>query len=478
MTNFNTIKSIQDIMRKDTGVDGDAQRLSQLVWMLFLKIFDDRETQWELLQNNYKSPLPDKYRWRNWAKDDEGITGEELKSFLDNDMFPALQSLTVKKDDQRSLVIRSVFEDAYNYMKSGHLIRQVLNKINQDLDFNISKEQHVFGEIYEQLLKDLQSAGNAGEYYTPRAVTNFMVEMIQPKLNEKILDTCCGTGGFLTAAIKTIRQKFVKTPKDEKKLQSNILGFEKKPLPHLLCTTNFILHGIDIPYNVRHDNTLAKPLISWTSKDKVDVIITNPPFGGIEEDGIETNFPTNLRTRETADLFMVLIMHLLKPNGRAAIVLPDSFLSGEGVKAKIREKLLKEFNLHTIIRLPNSVFQPYASVATNLLFFERGEYTKDIWYYEHKLPENYKSYSKTKPIRLEEFNPIRSWWNKRESNKNAWNVKIDQIEKNNYILDIKNPNNKLAESKETSQDIFLNLKKSIENNNLLLKQIEKLINDN
>ena len=473
--NLNIIKSIQKTMRKDTGVDGDAQRLGQLVWMLFLKIFDDRETQWELLQNNYKSPIPEKYRWRNWAADPEGLTGEGLKSFIDNDMFPSLQNLEIKNQDQRSLVVRSVFEDAYNYMKSGQLLREVINKIQEDLDFNKSKERHLFGEMYEQLLQDLQSAGNAGEYYTPRAITDFMVNMMKPKLGEKILDTCCGTGGFLTGAIEYIRKKYVKTAEDENNLQSNILGYEKKPLPHLLCTTNFILHGIDVPYNIKHDNTLARPFISWTPNDRVDLILTNPPFGGIEEDGIETNFPSNFRTKETADLFMVLIMNLLRPNGRAAIVLPDSFLSGEGIKSRVKEKLLKEFNLHTIIRLPNSVFQPYASVATNLLFFEKGKSTKKIWYYEHQLPKNYKAYSKTKPIRLEEFEPIKLWWNKRIENKNAWSVNIDTIKEKNYVLDIKNPNQRVDEIFLSSKEIFENLKASIDKTDILLKEIEKNI---
>jgi type I restriction enzyme M protein len=473
--NLNIIKSIQKTMRKDTGVDGDAQRLGQLVWMLFLKIFDDRETQWELLQNNYKSPIPEKYRWRNWAADPEGLTGEGLKSFIDNDMFPSLQNLEIKNQDQRSLVVRSVFEDAYNYMKSGQLLREVINKIQEDLDFNKSKERHLFGEMYEQLLQDLQSAGNAGEYYTPRAITDFMVNMMKPKLGEKILDTCCGTGGFLTGAIEYIRKKYVKTAEDENNLQSNILGYEKKPLPHLLCTTNFILHGIDVPYNIKHDNTLARPFISWTPNDRVDLILTNPPFGGIEEDGIETNFPSNFRTKETADLFMVLIMNLLRPNGRAAIVLPDSFLSGEGIKSRVKEKLLKEFNLHTIIRLPNSVFQPYASVATNLLFFEKGKSTKKIWYYEHQLPKDYKAYSKTKPIRLEEFEPIKLWWNKRIENKNAWSVNIDTIKEKNYVLDIKNPNQRVDEIFLSSKEIFENLKASIDKTDILLKEIEKNI---
>jgi type I restriction enzyme M protein len=446
MSISNTIKSIQDIMRKDTGVDGDAQRLSQLVWMLFLKIFDDRETQWELLQDNYKSPLPEKYRWRNWAANPEGLTGDALKDFIDNKMFPALQNLEIKGDDKRAYVVRSVFEDAYNYMKSGQLLRQVINKVQEGVDFNKAQERHLFGDMYEQLLRDLQAAGNAGEFYTPRAVTEFMVRMVNPKLGEKIMDPACGTGGFLTSAIEHIRKQDVKTAKDEAILQASIHGFEKKPMPHLLCITNMILHGVDVPSNIRHDNTLARPLISWGPSERVDVIITNPPFGGNEEDGIETNFPTSFRTKETADIFLVLIMQLLKEGGRAAMVLPDGFLFGEDIKTRIKEKLLKDCNLHTIIRLPKSVFAPYTPIKTNLLFFTKGSPTKDIWYYEQQLPTGIKAYSKTKPMKVTDLDNVTNWWGKvennfitRKKNKQAWKVSLEEIKIRNYNLDCKNP---------------------------------------
>ena len=441
-----TIKSIQDIMRKDVGVDGDAQRLSQLVWMLFLKIFDDRETEWELLQDNYHSPLPEQYRWRNWAANAEGMTGDALKQFLDNDMFPALQNLEAIGGDQRAYVIRSVFEDAYNYMKSGQLIRQVVNKIQEGVDFNKAQERHLFGDMYEQLLRDLQAAGNAGEFYTPRAVTEFMVRMVNPRLGEKVMDPACGTGGFLTCAIEHIRSQDVKTVEDEAQLQNSIHGIEKKPMPHLLCTTNMILHGIDVPSNIRHDNTLGRPLISWGPQERVDVVVTNPPFGGMEEDGIETNFPATFRTRETADLFLVLIMQLLKSGGRAALVLPDGFLFGEGIKTRIKEKLLADCNLHTIVRLPNSVFAPYTSIKTNLLFFTKGSPTQDIWFYEHTLPTGVKAYNKTKPLKVEEFEPLAAWWGNaaepmtsRVETPQAWKVNIDDIKARNYNLDCKNP---------------------------------------
>ena len=426
-------------MRKDVGVDGDAQRISQLVWMIFLKIFDDREKEYELIEDNYKSPIPKKLRWRNWASDSEGITGDELLEFINNDLFKTLKEMKVgPKSDPRGFVVRDVFEDAYNYMKSGQLIRQVINKINE-IDFNKQEDRHLFNDLYEKILKDLQSAGNAGEYYTPRAVTQFMVDMIDPKLGEKILDPACGTGGFLVCALERMKKKYVKNVKDRERAQKFLSGVEKKPLPHLLCVTNMLIHGVEVPSMIRHDNTLARPLRDYGPKDRVDVIITNPPFGGMEEDGIETNFPQTFQTKETADLFLVLIMHLLKDGGRAAIVLPDGTLFGEGIKTRIKEKLLKECNLHTIVRLPNGVFSPYTGIKTNLLFFTKGKPTKEIWYYEHPYPEGYKSYSKTKPMTIEEFKPEKNWWKKREENQFAWKVQAEEIIKNNYNLDIKNP---------------------------------------
>ena len=435
------IKSIQDIMRKDVGVDGDAQRIGQLVWMLFLKVFDDRETEWELLDDDYRSPLPESYRWRNWAADAEGMTGDELMSFVDNELFPTLQSLG---DDGGELqpvarVIRGVFEDAYNYMKSGQLLRQVLNKIQESVDFNKAQERHAFGDMYEQLLRDLQNAGNAGEFYTPRPVTEFMVRMVDPQLHEKVMDPACGTGGFLTCTIEHKRRRHVKTPADEAVLQASVFGVEKKPLPHLLATTNMILHGIEVPSQIRHDNTLARPLISWGPGERVDCIVANPPFGGMEEDGIEGNFPAAFRTRETADLFMVLIMHLLKSGGRAAVVLPDGFLFGEGIKSRIKEKLLTECNLHTVVRLPNGVFNPYTGIKTNLLFFTKGEPTREVWFYEHPYPAGVKNYSKTRPMRIEEFATEEAWWGDRQETPQAWKVGIDEIRARHWNLDCKNP---------------------------------------
>lgn len=439
-----TIKTIQDIMRKDAGVDGDAQRISQLVWMIFLKIYDDREIQWELLEDAYRSPMPERLRWRNWAGDEEGITGEPLLNFVNNDLFPTLKELALDAErDRRGLVVRDIFQDAYNYMKNGTLMRQVINKINE-INFNRSEDRHLFGDIYEQILRDLQNAGNAGEYYTPRAVTQFMVDMVHPRLGERILDPACGTGGFLACAIEYLRQQ-VNTPTDEQHLQRSIAGIEKKQLPHMLCVTNMLLHGIDVPSQIRRDNTLAKPLNSYGPRDRVDVILTNPPFGGMEEDGIEQSFPATFRTRETADLFLVLIMHLLRDGGRAALVLPDGTLFGEGIKTRIKEQLLETCNLHTIVRLPNGVFAPYTGIKTNLLFFEKGRPTEAIWYYEHPYPPGYKSYSKTKPIRIEEFAPEKAWWHNRVENEYAWRVPVETVRANNYNLDIKNPHQAAAE---------------------------------
>lgn len=434
-----SIKGIQDIMRKDAGISGDAQRIEQMVWMLFLKIFDAKDEERELLEDDYESPIPEEFRWRNWAMDAEGITGDALLNFIDNKLIPALKDLRVSDRAKLSLVVRSVFEDAHNFMKSGTLLRQVVNKLNE-IDFNSSDDRHTFGDIYEKILKDLQGAGNAGEFYTPRAVTQFIVDMVDPKLGDKILDPACGTGGFLACAIEHLRSKYVRSAKDEETLQQSIHAVEKKPLPHLLAVTNMLLHGIEVPSNIRHDNTLARPLRDHGPKDRVEVIVTNPPFGGMEEDGIESNFPANFRTRETADLFLVLIMHLLKPGGRAGLVLPDGTLFGEGVKTRIKEKLLEDCNLHTIVRLPNGVFNPYTSIKTNLLFFTKGEPTKDVWFYEHPYPKGYKSYSKTKPMRIEEFEQEKQWWGKREETELAWKVPLQAIKDGDYNLDIKNPN--------------------------------------
>ena len=435
-----TIKGIQDIMRQDAGVDGDAQRISQLTWMLFLKIFDDREMEYEL-DSAYQSPIPSKLRWRNWAGDEEGITGEELLGFVDGQLFPTLkdQEKMLGSGNPRGRVVYDVFSDAYNYMKSGTLLRQVINRINE-IDFTSSKDRHLFNDLYEKILRDLQSAGNAGEYYTPRAVTQFMVDMTNPQLGQTVLDPACGTGGFLVCALEHIREKYVKSDADRKRLQTSIRGIEKKPLPHLLCTTNLILHDIEVP-QVIHDNALTRrPYKDYDEADQVDVILTNPPFGGMEEPGVDQNFPQQFQTKETADLFLAMIVKLLKDGGKGAVVLPDGSLFGEGVKTRLKEHLLSTCNLHTIVRLPKGVFNPYTGINTNLLFFTKGEPTQEVWYFEHPMPADRKNYSKSRPLDIAEFDLEKEWWDNRVETAQAWRVTIDEIKARNFNLDIKNPN--------------------------------------
>ncbi len=464
------IKTIRNIMREDTGLNGDAQRIEQLGWMIFIKVLSDKEKELEIMEDDYTSPLPAKYHWDAWAGDDEGMTGDKLLYFVDQKLFPGLRELDVSDGNKRALIIREVFEGNHNYMKSGINLRRVLNKLNE-LDFNIAEERHLFGDIYEGILKELQSAGKSGEFYTPRAVTQFIADMINPQLGEKILDPACGTGGFLTCTIEHLKEQ-IKRGSQRKQLQENLKGWEYKPLPFLLATTNLILHDIEIP-NLTFDDSLSRPLNEYRHKDRVDTILTNPPFGGVVANGNEKNFPQNFRTKESADLFLVLMIQLLKDRGRAGIVLPDGSLTGEGVKQRIREKWLTECNLHTIIRLPNSVFSPYATVATNLLFFEKGKPTKDIWYYEHKLPEGQKSYSKTKPIRIEEFDQIKKWWKKRKESDLAWKVSINTIKERGWDLDIKNPNKEEDEVEHTSQELLTMLHGSFNKSDDLLNKLKK-----
>jgi type I restriction enzyme M protein len=418
-----TIKSIQDIMRKDDGVDGDAQRIGQLTWMLFLKVFDQREEEWEDDNPNYQSPIPERFRWRNWAAykaDSEGkkkpqIQGSALTPFINNELFPALKEIDAS-DSPTKKVIKQVFEDSNNYMKNGSLMLAVIEKLEEAINFHDFKTRAHLGDVYEQLLNDLRGAGNAGEFYTPRAITQFMVERINPNLakREKVMDPACGTGGFLTAAIDHFRHQLTShsSADDKRAIEELIHGIEKKQLPHLLCTTNMLLHGIDVPSQIDHSNTLGRPWNDWRADEKVACLITNPPFGGYEDDGVGTDYPGDLKIRETADMFMALIIKkLLKDDGgRGAVVLPDGTLFGDGIKGKLKELLLRECNLHTVIRLPKGVFAPYTTIKTNLLFFTKGKATETIWFYEHPYPAGYKSYSKTKPIRLEEFDAEKAWW--------------------------------------------------------------------
>lgn len=421
-----TIKSIQDIMRKDDGVDGDAQRIGQLTWMLFLKIFDQCEETWEDdaadRGEEYASPIPEESRWRTWAAyevDDQGkkkpvIPGSELIKYVNDNVIDKLKSLNVEGDPVAK-VVHDVFEDTNNYMKSGTLMLGVIEKLDEAIDFHDIKARGQLGQVYEQMLNDLRSAGNAGEFYTPRAVTEFMVERVNPSLKkrEAVLDPACGTGGFLTATIDHFEGQVSKRSgaKDRKAIAECLRGFERKQLPHLLCVTNMLLHGIEVPSMIERRNTLANPWNDWKKTERVDCVITNPPFGGLEDEGVGADYPTEVRTRETADMFLVLIVKkLLKEKGRGAIVLPDGTLFGEGVKSKVKQILLEECNLHTIVRLPNGVFNPYTGIKTNLLFFTKGTPTETIWFYEHRYPEGQKSYSKTKPLRVEEFEGLKEWW--------------------------------------------------------------------
>lgn len=470
------IKSIRDIMWQDTGLNGDAQRIEQLGWMLFLKIFSDKDKELEVTDENYTSPIPDQFHWvrekGNWAGDDEGMTGDELLEFVDRQLFPALRNIDLSTGNRRAVIVREVFDGNNNYMKSGINIRKVLNKLNE-IDFNVAKDRHAFGELYESILKELQSAGKSGEFYTPRAITQFITDIIDPQLGEKILDPACGTGGYLTCAIEHLKKQ-ANNIEARKSIEQNIAGWEYKPLPYLLATTNLILHDIEVP-NIRFGDALDQPLANFTEKDRVNVILANPPFGGIVANGNETNFPQNYRTKESADLFLILMIHLLKQGGRAGIVLPDGSLTGEGVKQRVRQKLLEDCNLHTIIRLPNSVFQPYATVATNLLFFKKGEPTKEIWYYEHRMPEGYKAYNKTRPIQVQEFEPIKAWWNNRKESDICWKVSIDTIVERGYDLDIKNPTKAEEAHEYSSAELMAQLHHSFEKSNMLLNKLMEAV---
>lgn len=460
-------------MRQDIGVDGDAQRLSQLVWLIFLKILDDEDKALELRREKYSHTLPKEFQWSTWAAPMDGITGDALTDFVNNKLIPGIRDLPANGNPRTNLA-KASFQDIYNYMRKGTLLKQVINKINE-IDFNSSKDRHAFNDIYERLLKSLQSAGNFGEMYTPRAVTQFIVEMVDPKIGESVLDPAVGTGGFLVHSLEHMRKK-VKSIHDEHEIQMSLHGVEKKPLPYMLLLTNMMLHGVEEPTNMRRGNTLEKPLRDYTEADQVDCVVTNPPFGGTEEPGIETNFPREFQTRETADLFLLLIMRILKNHGRAGLVLPDGTLFGEGMKTALKKKLLEECNLHTIVRLPKSVFAPYTSIATNLLFFQKGEPTKEVWYYEHPLPPGQKAYSMTNPIKFEEFQPEMEWWNNRKENEQAWKVSIEKIVERNYDLDIKNPNTPV-EVLETPEELLATYRIKQKETQEVLQQIKTIIEE-
>ena len=462
------IKSTRNTMRQDTGTGSDELRILQLGWMLFLKIFSDKDKELELLQDDYRSPIPAELHWDQWAGDDEGITGDELVKFVEQRLFPTLANIDLSSGNKRALLVREIFANNYNYMKSGIHLRQVINKLNQ-IDFNSSKDKQIFGQIYEGFLGELQSAGTLGEFYTPRAITELLVELTDPQLGEIVLDPACGTGGYLTAALEHLKAQ-ARTVAERTTLGDNVIGWEYKPLPYLLANTNLILHDINLP-SIRYGDSLAQPLSQYRHRDRADLILANPPFGGVVSDNNESNFPQSYRTKESADLFLILMIHLLKDGGRAAIVLPDGSLTGDGVKQRIRQKLLEDCNLHTIIRLPNSVFQPYASVATNLLFFTKGTATQNVWYYEHQLPTGYKAYSKTKPIQLAEFDILKTWWQQRQANQQAWSVDIASIKANGYNLDIKNPHQPQAEQQHSSTELLDLLQQSFSKSDQLLEQL-------
>lgn len=409
------VKKIRDIMRMDAGINGDAQRIEQLVWILFLKVYDAKESDWEFDDDNYESIIPEECRWRNWAEPDangHSLTGDDLLEFVNNKLFPTLKKLPVTPDTPiKKAIVQSTFEDANNYMKNGVYLRQVIDVVN-DIDFEDVKETHAFGNIYEDILKELQSAGSSGEFYTPRAVTEFMAQMIKPKLGENMADFACGTGGFLTSWLKELKKQ-VKNTDDQAIFDQSIYGIEKKPFPYLLCITNMLLHDVDIP-RVYHSNTLLKNVLDYTDDDKFDVILMNPPYGGHEDNSVKNYFPDDLASSETADLFMSVIMYRLKKNGRAAVILPDGFLFGaDNAKVSIKKKLISEFNLHTIVRMPSSVFAPYTSITTNILFFDNTHPTEETWFYRLDMPEGYKHFSKTKPMKIDHFAPVVEWWNDR-----------------------------------------------------------------
>lgn len=439
------VKRLRDIMRNDAGINGDAQRIEQIAWMLFLKVYDAQEENWEFDDEDYVSIIPEDCRWRNWAVDDgkgSALTGDQLLDFVNNTLFPTLKGLEVDADTPiKKAIVKSTFEDANQYMKDGVLLRQVLNIIDS-VDFGDYEESHAFGDIYESILKELQSAGSAGEFYTPRAVTDFMAEMIKPQIGESMADFACGTGGFLVSWVKQLESK-VSTTEDSEAMGRSIYGIEKKQFPYMLCVTNMLLHGVDMP-RVYHDNSLLKDVLDYTEKDQFDVVLMNPPYGGAEKNDVKSHFPSDLASSETADLFMSVIMYRLKEDGRAAVILPDGFLFGtDNTKVAIKKKLLSEFNLHTIIRMPGSVFSPYTSITTNILFFERKGTTKDVWFYRMDMPEGYKHFSKTKPMKGEHFDGVRAWWDNRTEIKDTETdtfkskcYTVDEIAEGNYNLDL------------------------------------------
>jgi len=430
-------------MRNDAGINGDAQRIEQMAWMLFLKVYDSKESDWDMDEDDYESIIPENCRWCNWATDDRSgnaMTGDTLLNFVNNTLFPTLKGLEVSKDTPiKKSIVKTTFEDANNYMKDGVLLRQVINVIDE-LDLGDYEESHAFGVIYETILKELQSAGSSGEFYTPRAVTDFMAKMIRPQIGESMADFACGTGGFLTSWLNELAP-LVKNTDDQEKYDNSIYGIEKKQFPYMLCITNMLLHGIDVP-QIYHDNSLMRDVLDYTIDDQFDVILMNPPYGGNEKTEVKNHFPSDLASSETADLFMSVIMYRLKQNGRAAVIIPDGFLFGtDNAKVAIKKKLFSEFNLHTVIRMPHSVFAPYTSITTNILFFDRTQPTTETWFYRLDMPEGYKNFSKTKPMELKHFTPAIEWWDNREEISidgfdKAKKYTVDELTERNFNIDL------------------------------------------
>lgn len=500
------LKSARDIMRKDKGLNGDLDRLPLLTWIMFLKFLDDLEQQREeeatVAGKKFKAAIEPPYRWRDWAADPQGITGDELLAFINNDearrvdgkkgagLFAYLRSLSSSNGDNRRDVIARVFKGVDNRMKSGYLLRDIINKVSA-IHFTSSDELHTLGALYESMLREMRdAAGDSGEFYTPRAVVRFMVEVTDPRLGETVLDPASGTGGFLVEAYNHL-EKQVKTVADRKRLQTEtISGCEPKSLPYLLCQMNLLLHGLDAP-QIDPENALRFKLSEIGEKERVDVILTNPPFGGEEERGIQGNFPEDRQTAETALLFLQLIMRKLKRQqthvkrpARAAVVVPNGTLFGDGVCARIKEELLKEFNLHTIVRLPEGVFAPYADIPTNILFFDRSKSTDDIWFYEHPLPEGRKKYTKTKPLQYSEFEPLLSWWGARVENERAWKVHaksfFDAAEGRQLALnfDLRNPNATKKVDPRTTTEILSDMEANEEAIIALIRELKLLTPSN
>lgn len=442
----NFVKRVRDIMRNDAGINGDAQRIEQIAWMLFLKVYDTKEGEWDILEENYRSIIPENCRWCNWAYDEngKGMTGDTLLEFVNNTLFPTLKKLPVDTSTPiKKAIVQTTFADANNYMKDGVLLRQIINLIDE-IDLSDYDESHAFAEIYETILKELQSAGSAGEFYTPRAVTDFMAQTINPQIGETMADFACGTGGFIISWKKALEKKVAEvngTTEDNELYMNSIYGIEKKQFPYILCITNMLLHDLDVP-RVYHDNALLRDVLDYTEDDQVDVILMNPPYGGSEKPEIKNHFPADLASSETADLFMSVIMYRLKENGRAAVILPDGFLFGtDNAKVAIKTKLFSEFNVHTIIRMPGSVFSPYTSITTNILFFDHTGPTEETWFYRLDMPKGYKHFSKTKPMKLEHFAPAVEWWRDRKEIQldgfgKAKKYTVQEIKDRNYNIDL------------------------------------------